>query len=374
MKHIYISVINDLVTDARAHRTCITLRKSGGSVTLIGRILKDSTKPEVNNYFTKRFKLLVNRGFLFYLLYNLRLFIYLFSRRKIDILVACDLDTLPANFIVSKLRNCELVYDSHEYFTEVPELQNRPFTRKIWIMIEGFILPRLTYAYTVSEDIAREYSDKYGVKFDVIRNLPMNKETINIYPLPEAIKKQKKIIYQGALNMGRGIEEVMEAVKLMNDVVFIIAGDGYLYRSLKRKTYDENLNEKVFFTGRLPHEKLHELTIQADIGISLEQNIGKNYLFALPNKIFDYFNAGIPVLVSNLPGIRTVVEKYGTGMVADSMNPENLKEKLEYMLYNTEARKKWEKNIAIAADELSWYNEEVKLKKLFEKTGLSFIE
>ncbi len=316
----------------------------------------------------------MNKGFLFYLLFNIRLFLYLISRKKIDILISCDLDTLPANFLVARLRNCVLVYDSHEYFTEIPELQDRPVIRKIWMLIEAFIIPHLKYAYTVSEAIAGEYSNKYGVKFDIIRNLPMIKKAGNIYPLPESIKTRKKILYQGALNMGRGIEEIMDAIKLMDEVVLLIAGDGYLLKALKRKTIEEGLNEKVIFTGRLPHEKLHELTIQGDIGISLEQNLGKNYFYALPNKIFDYFHAGIPVLVSNMPGMKAIVEKYETGMVADSMNPENLKEKLEFMLYNEEARRKWKINLALAAEELSWEKEEIKLKGIFEKTGLTFYE
>ena len=372
MQSIYISVINDLVSDARAHRTCITLLKSGEVVTLIGRRLKSSPELAARDYVTKRFSLPVNKGFLFYLIYNIRLLIYLLSRKKTGILVACDLDTLPANYIASCLRNYKLVYDSHEYFTEIPELQNRPFVKKIWLKVEKFILPRLGHAYTVSHSIANEYEAKYGLKFNVIRNLPLKKASTGIFPLPENINKKKKIIYQGAVNIGRGIEAMMETVILMENVVFIIAGEGDLYNSLRKISEEEKFRDKVYFSGRIPIEKLHDLTIQADMGISLEKDLGKNYRYALPNKLFDYFHAGIPVLVSDLPEMRAVIEKYKTGIVAENTTPDYLKEKVEFMLYNQEARMKWEKNLSKAAEELCWEKEELKLMEIYTKVGLVF--
>ena len=299
---------------------------------------------------------------------------YLLIRRKADILIACDLDTLPANYLVSLLRNCKLVYDSHEYFTEVPELQNRTFVRNVWLSIEKYIVPRLKHAYTVSHSIANEYEAKYGVKFEVIRNLSLKKKTAEKYPLPENLREKKKIIYQGAVNTGRGIEIVMEAVKLLDDVVFIIAGEGDLYPALRKQAEEEELGDKVLFTGRIPHERLSGLTAHADIGISFEQDMGKNYRFALPNKLFDYFQAGVPVLVSGLPEMKAIVEEYKTGLVVDSSDPAVLKEKIIYMLYNEKARKNWKANLAIAADELCWEKEEMKLKNIFKKAGLTFYD
>lgn len=241
-------------------------------------------------------------------------------------------------------------------------------------MLERYLIPRLKYAYTVSEPIAQEYSGMYNIKFDVVRNLPLKKNAEGNYPLPDSFSSKKKIIYQGAVNIGRGLEEMMETVKLMDGVVFIIAGDGDIFDSLKKKTEAENLRDRVFFTGRLPFDKLHELTVQGDIGISLERDMGKNYRYALPNKLFDYFHAGIPVLVSPLPVMRKIVEKYGTGLVTESSDPEYLKEKLEYMLFNEDARKIWKINLALAAKELCWEREEVKLMDIFTNVGLTFAQ
>jgi len=372
LKSVYISVINDLVCDARAHRTCLTLRKSGAEVTLIGRKLRRSPEPEKRNYNLKRFLLPVNKGFLFYKLFNIRLFIYLMTRKQIDILVSCDLDTLPANYLVSILRNCTLVFDSHEYFTELPELQNKRFTRKVWMCIEKFILPRLTYTYTVSNAIADEYTEKYGMKFEVIRNLPLRKQSPEIYPLPGELQKKKKIIYQGAVNLARGIELMAEAVKLMDNVVFIIAGEGDLYEELKCKYEKEIAADQLFFTGRIPLDILAGLTKQADLGISLEEDLGKNYRYALPNKLFDYIQAEIPVLVSDLPEMKKIVENYKIGLIVEVRDPYKIREQLEFMLFDENARIKWKKQLEKAAAELCWENEEHKLQKIFTDAGLTF--
>ena len=373
MKSIYVSVTNDLVTDARAHRTCLTLIESGANITLTGKKNNRNPQPVIRTYNIKRFNLLFNRGFLFYASFNIILFIFLLTRKKISLLVSCDLDTLPANYLASVLRRCPLVYDSHEYFTEVPELQNRKFVRNFWLRIEKFILPKLKYAYTVSESIAKEYTEKYKVEFKVIRNLPLKIKNTDVYPLPEDILSKKKILYQGAVNMGRGLELMIEVVKeLDRDVIFIIAGDGDLYNMLLKKVQKEELTQKVFFTGRIPHEKLADLTCQADMGISLEENTGKSYRYALPNKLFDYIQAEIPVMVSDLPEMRKIVEEYNIGVVNKINDKKAVKETIEYILYNDEAKRLWKKNLAKASTELIWEKEKIRLIEIFEKAGLTF--
>lgn len=372
MKSVYISVTNDLVCDARAHRTCLTLSRANATVTLVGRKLKNSPEPEEQVYHLKRFRLPVNKGFFFYMLYNARLLLYLITRKKVDILVACDLDTLPANYLTSVFRRCVLVFDSHEYFTEVPELQTNRFARTVWLYLEKFLFPRLKIAYTVSNTIAEEYAEKYGLKFDVVRNLPLTYVETELYPLPQHLREMKKIIYQGAVNIARGIELMKEVVMLMDNVVLIIAGDGDIFHKLREDWSGEIMTGKVYFTGRIHREKLAGLTIQADMGFSMEEDLGKNYRYALPNKLFDYIQARIPVLVSDLPEMRKVVEKYEAGLVAVSGDPLRIKEQVEYILYNTEARKKWQEKLEKAAVELNWENEEKKIIHIFTEAGLTF--
>ena len=156
MKKVIFSVTNDLITDKRVHKACLTLHNADYDVTLIGRITNSQSKIE-RLYKTKRFKLLFNHGFLFYAFYNIRLFIYLLSQ-KADILVANDLDTLPANYLCAKLLGRKLVYDTHEYFCHTPELSNRQFVQSFWLSIEKLMFPKLKTVITVNNTIANIYS------------------------------------------------------------------------------------------------------------------------------------------------------------------------------------------------------------------------
>ena len=286
-KRLIASVTNDLVTDNRVHKICTTLTEMGFEVTLIGRKLKNSL-PVDRSYHTKRMKLIFTKGPWFYAEYNFRLYLLLlFSNAYV--LLANDLDTLPANFLASRVNRIPLVYDSHEYFTEVPELVNRPKVKRIWEWLEQKIVPHIKYAYTVCESIAKIYEGKYGISFKVVRNLPklsITRKSAN----EEAI--EKRIIYQGALNIGRGLEQAIQSMKYLENVKLIIAGDGDIKTRLENIVIEENLSDRVEFTGRLPLEKLAQLTATAHLGLSIEEDIGLNYRYTLPNKLFDYIQAG----------------------------------------------------------------------------------
>ena len=138
MKSVIVSVTNDLVTDNRVNRTCSVLKSLGFRVVLVGRKLKQSSEIS-RSYECKRFRMFFKKGVLFYSFYNLRLFFFLLFRR-VDLLYANDLDTLLPNYLVSKIKRVPLIYDSHELFTEVPELQNAPFKKAVWTKIEKYII------------------------------------------------------------------------------------------------------------------------------------------------------------------------------------------------------------------------------------------
>ncbi len=142
-KRAIVSVTNDLYTDNRVNKICLFLQQQGYDVLLVGRQKKDSIELPKRSYATKRFKLAKEKGAGFYALFNLRLFFFLLTKRA-SLLVSNDLDTLLANYAASKFKpNARLVYDSHEYFTEVPELIHRPRVQKVWEAIESWIFPKL---------------------------------------------------------------------------------------------------------------------------------------------------------------------------------------------------------------------------------------
>jgi hypothetical protein len=111
---------------------------------------------------------------------------------------------------------------------------------------------------------------------------------------------------------------------------------------------------------------LHEVTCQADLGISLEEDLGLNYRFALPNKLFDYIQAGVPVLVSNLPEMRHIVEHYQIGDISETHQRKELAELMKSALFDQAKRLVWKQNLTKAAKELCWENEEKVLQVLYE--------
>ncbi len=366
-RKIIVSVTNDLATDNRVHKVCSSLVKFGYSVTLVGRKLPNSLPlKEERNYQTKRMWLIFKKGPLFYAEYNKRLLLFLLLR-KADILLSNDLDTLPANYLASIIKRKPLVFDSHEYFTEVPELIGRPRVQKAWKWIEKKIVPKLKYAYTVCESIANLFEQEYQTRFEVVRNIPIAKEPIPV-PKEKRIADDKKIIlYQGALNIGRGLPEVIRSMQYVDNSLLLLAGDGDITSQLKELVNTLNLQQKVRFLGRLPLEELSYITQQAHLGLSIEKDMGLNYRFALPNKLFDYIHAHVPVMVTNLPEMVKIVKGHNIGIVIDSHDPEAIAKAITHAVSDEKERKTWIVNLKKASKEFTWENEEKVLEKLFNK-------
>lgn len=357
--HVYVSVTNDTSFDQRVHKTCITLVNLGYDVLLAGRKLPNSIPLQPQSYKVKRFKLWFNKGALFYACYNLRLFFFLLFK-KIDILHANDLDTLLANYLIKKIKKCELVYDSHEYFTGVPELTNRPRVQKIWKKIESRILPNLKHCITVNHSIAQLYEEEYKIKFAVMRNIPEKKPQIQPKSRQELdLPDDKKIILlQGAgINVDRGAEEAVEAMQYIDNAVLCIIGSGDVMPILHQIVKKLDLRKKILFIPRQTAENLRHYTLNADIGITLDKNTNINYRYSLPNKIFDYIHAGIPILASDLPEVKKVIETYQVGCIVKTHQPVDIAECISYMLSAKEQFILWKANAIKATKELCWENE-----------------
>ncbi len=371
-KKVIISVTSDLVTDQRVHRAASTLKESGYKVLVIGRRLPNSQELPGKKYRCKRFSLWFHKGPLFYATFNIRLFRFLLFT-KTDILLSNDLDTLPANFLVSKLKRIPLVYDSHEYYTGVPELVNRPKVQRFWKRIESFMLPRLRYAYTVNESIARLYKEEYGIEFESIRNVPEPKRYAprdrDLLRRDLNLPIDKKIVLlQGAgINIQRGAEEAVQAMQYLENTVLLIVGGGDVMPVLKKLVAEYQLGDKVRFEGKKAPSDLVLYTESADLGLSLDKDTNLNYRYSLPNKLFDYINAGIPVLASNLPEVRKIVEGYDIGRIAESHDPKYLAGLISEMLSDTAGATAMKSQLEKAASELNWDRERQKLIDLFKR-------
>ncbi len=367
-----VSVTNDLTTDQRVNRTCVTLASMGFDVLLVGRHLKSSLPLPERPYHTKRLRLLFHKGPLFYAEYNLRLFFFLLFR-NCDLLFSNDLDTLLANHFVSVHRFIPLVHDCHEYFRGVPELVGRPRVTKIWKRIEDRIFPKLRHVVAVNDSIAHIYQMEYGTKMAVVRNVPFRRK-----PVVPADRKalgiadgDRVILYQGAVNVGRGLEEIIQALPyIKSSVRLLIIGTGDILEQLKGFAKEQGLQDRVIFTGQIPFEQLPAYTALGDIGISIERDLGVNYQNCLPNKFLDYIQARIPVLISPFPEMEAIVTRFRIGRILRQHEPAYIGKCVEEMLANPEELARYRRNLEMAAADLCWENEVQKLESVINQALL----
>lgn len=330
-KKVVMSVTNDLVTDQRVHRSCMALCDAGYLPTLVGRRLPMSP-PLSRQYPTVRMRLLFRKSALFYAEYNLRLFLRLLFA-KADLFYANDTDTLLANYLAARLRRKPLFFDAHEMFPEVPELVDRPAVKRFWTAIEDWILPRMARrhdmaAVTVCRSIADIYLERYGLKMGVVRNVPMHVEADQQAAQPFLLRlppNKHLLLYQGAVNVGRGIDWLMDAMPLLDHCHLVVAGVGDEYQRLSSLALQEPYLGRVTFLGRVEPPALKCLTAKASLGLVLLENRGLNYYYSLPNRIGDFVEAGVPLLATDFPEIRSVVKKYNIGTLLDTSHSDAIR-------------------------------------------------
>ncbi len=354
-KKIILTVTNDLTTDQRMQRICTSLYDGGYEVVLVGRKLK-SSKAINFDFQTKRLQCFFNQGFLFYAEYSIRLFLYLF-RQESDAICAIDLDTIIPCLWVSRLRKRAMVYDAHEYYTESPELDDRPTVKSIWERIAAYAIPKVDLAYTVNKSIADFLNDRYSKPFSVVRNLPVLSESDDV--------QGNYLLYQGVLNEGRGLEELIIAMKDIEGSILKIAGSGDVENRLFALVEEHRLENKVEFLGMVKPVDLKELTRGALLGFNLLDRANKNYYYSLANKFFDYMMAGVPSICMNFPEYKTINEQYKFSVLVDDLNPQEIASVVSGLLRDQHRLAEMRTACKVARKELNWKKEEQKLLSLY---------
>ncbi|MEM1322036.1 MAG: glycosyltransferase family 4 protein [Bacteroidota bacterium] len=359
---IIFTVTNDLSYDQRMIRICSSLVEAGYRVILVGRQRAQSVPLLDRPFQQKRLRCYFEQGKLFYAEYNLRLFFYLLFA-SCDIIASIDLDTLLPGFLCGKIRGKAVVYDAHEYFTEVPEVVRRPKVKRVWEGLANGLIPRIQFCYTVGEGLAGIFEERYGRPFEVIRNVPWAQgEGWEIERVEPPV-----ILYQGVLNEGRGLEAMLQAMPLISNAQLWLAGEGDLSEALRRQSEELGLGARVRFWGYLQPEELHRLTPQASIGINLLENRGLNYYYSLANKTFDYIQAGLPALHMNFPEYAAINRQYEVALLMDNLNPQQLAKAINRLLEQPELYAQLQANCRLAARELTWEKEQARLIAFYQR-------
>ncbi|WP_373550335.1 glycosyltransferase family 4 protein [Haliscomenobacter sp.] len=364
MKLVF-TVTNDLCYDQRMQRICSTLNAEGHEVTLVGRFRKTSPLLPAADYRQIRLVCWFDQGKLFYLEYNLRLFCWLLLQKSFDIYTGIDLDTIMPCLGVARLKKKKCYYDAHEYFSEVPEVVDRPLTKRIWEMVAQVCIPKVDRAYTVGPALAQIFQQRYGIHFQVIRNMPLQNSKTPSTPQLLNPSTSPIILYQGVLNAGRGLETAIAAMQKIEGATLWLAGEGDLSQELRQLAKDLQVESKVHFLGYLAPDKLRSVTQQASIGLNLLENRGLSYYYSLANKAFDYVQAGVPSIQMNFPEYLALQEEHRVFYLINRLEVDALVQAIVHLIGDNELYLALQESCKIASKEWCWELEKEKLIAIY---------
>lgn len=358
MKLVF-TVINALNTDQRMQRICTSLHNAGYEVTLIGLKHSKSKALVPQAFKQKRITVWFTKSMLFYTEYNLKLFFNLLFT-KADVYCAIDLDTIVPVYLTSIIKNKKRVYDAHELFTELNEVVSRPVILKCWTAVEKFCVPKFKYGYTVNGFIQNYFEKQYQVKYEVIRNLPLANAQINMKHSDE-----KFIIYQGAVNKGRGFKQLVEAMQTVS-IPLHIYGTGNEIENLEQWINEFEVQDKVILKGEVNPQELKQITPTAFCGVTIFEPLGLNQTYSLANRFFDYMMAGIPQVCVDYPEYQTINNQYQFASLVSNIKPKTLSIALNNLVDDSVLYQQLKINASNAQQNLNWQQEEKKLVEFWK--------
>jgi glycosyltransferase involved in cell wall biosynthesis len=359
--------INQIEFERRIHNQIETAKELGYKVLFVSLGKPGEKKCEKKNRILMKriFSRFHEKGLLKFLSFNIKLFFYILFK-PIQIIHCHDLWPLPAAAFASLLKNCSLVYDAHEYYGGLNIFNKRPARKNIWMIMEWLSIPLVNTLITVSEPLGELYRKRYPQlkKVDIIRNVPKFEEPKKSEKFVDSLFKNT-VIFHGHFKPGRGLQNLVQAMKNLPDVKLILVGGGELKDTLYSLDSDLKLNN-IEFVDYINQNELISHASMADIGIVLFESTSLNYSFALPNKFFEYAMAGLPILASNIETLKYYIEKYDVGKIVNPDNIEEISNTLKEMLSEEFNLKKWKSNCLQMAKECNWENESKKIVGIYD--------
>lgn len=301
------------------------------------------------------------------------------SGTRHDVYLAHDLNTLPLAYALAKKGGAGLVYDSHELYTErnkefpMPRLHR--LTRK-WV--ERWLIRKCDSVITVNESISEWLAQTYSIpKPHVIMNLPIMGDDEagadsgrDLYREARIPLDQKIVLYIGSLTFNRGLEKLIEAVASLEGVTLVLMGphQDHQKQVLSDLAGKQGLDSERFrIFGPVAKEEVVAYAQSAFVGVAPIQNACKSYYYCLPNKLFEYMSAGLPVIASDFPEMRKVVLGEKIGMVFDAESTTALQQSIREMLGNDVMYQEMKNRALIAAKTYAWEPEKAKFVQLFTR-------
>ncbi|WP_020569852.1 glycosyltransferase family 4 protein [Neolewinella persica] len=369
---IVFTVTNDLAQDQRMDRICRSLTRAGHEVTLVGRELPTSQPLPETPYRQFRIRCKNLAGKRFYAEYNYRLWKTI-RQWEYDAICSVDLDTLLAGVSLTRAEQHKLVFDAHEWFSETPEVINRPLIRGVWRGLGKALVPRTDARYTVAPMLAKQLEEDYGVPFKTVRNLPVGRSAAqrDEVPMEGAVGPittgRKVLLYQGMFNPGRGLKTAIEALALLPDFELWLVGDGPELGALRRCSEELGCGDRVWFAGFRPPAELPAITARAWLGLNLLDAVSPSYYFSLANKALDYIQAGLPSVQMNFPEYHGIHQEYHCFLLIDHLAPVDLTAAIRQLAADQAHFARLQAGCARAGEELVWEREEEVLLGIWER-------
>ncbi|MBZ0179153.1 MAG: glycosyltransferase [Melioribacteraceae bacterium] len=364
-KKVFIAFLGNALHDSRITNLKDSLEADGCEVKVISF---DWTTPNFKTIINDITIYKLNKSkisFLFYFSFAVKLWKSL-KLSNADIYIAEDFFPLAFTTIIGRRKNSKVIYNSRELYPFLGGLRNKKFTQWLIKKIEKKYIKKVDLVLTTGEMDSKFLEDYYGIKNTmVLRNIPLLRKPGNKIDLRKILNipsSNKIVLYQGVMIEGRGIIRIISLLKELPNIEFVLLGDGALRKEFERAASKYNVHKRVHFLGTIPQRELINYTAAADIGLALIENISVSYYHALPNKLFEYIMAGIPVFSSNLPQMEKIVNDYQVGIIVDEKDDSQILTGLKKLTEDEDFNSRLKENCAKASLELNWDKEYSRVK------------
>ncbi|PKL81704.1 MAG: hypothetical protein CVV24_13905 [Ignavibacteriae bacterium HGW-Ignavibacteriae-3] len=359
-KKICIAFLGNALHDSRIVNLSNSLKEDGCKISVISFDWFISTEDYLDEEI-KIFRLSKGRISLFFYLKFAMILIRELINSKADIYFAEDLYTLPFVTAIAKIRKAKVYYNSRELYAFLGGLRNRPWLQSLVKNVEKYFIRKVDIVLTTGEMDSRFLEKYYAINNTlVIRNIPLYQNPgskIDFRKRYNIGDDNLILLYQGVLLEGRGVPLIIKSLTKLPQMVLILLGGGEQKNNFQKMADDLNVSDRVIFAGTINQQELINYTTAADVGLSLIENISVSYYHALPNKLFEYIMAELPVLCSDLPQMKQIVDSFHVGESISLADENNIIKTLKNWNGNRELLLSYKENCKKAAKILNWQEE-----------------
>ncbi|GCE31106.1 hypothetical protein KDA_65900 [Dictyobacter alpinus] len=385
--HVCMHVVRDVQIDIRAQRTAETLARAGCQVTVLDVATLENTigNTSATGYIVQHINVATDFGAtrFTHAAWSKALSIFVrgtlnLLKQPADVYHACELTALPACYLAATLRRKPLIFEAYELPLQDIHYKTISKSHQLWYgfmkIALRYLLAHCTAVIAVSPPIVAELQRRYHIsRILLLRNIPYYQHPIKTDMLRQQLRlpASKRIaLYQGNLQPDRGLDRLVRAAAYLepeNIIVMLGQNIGTTRAELEQLIMLQKVQAHVKILAPVPYAELATWTASADIGLTIiPLDYTRNMKLCLPNKLFEYIQAGLPVLSSPLEAIRDILVSYNVGKVVRSMNPAEVGMAINSMLKDPDELACMRANALRAAkQDLCWERESLKLIDLY---------